>query len=87
MTMTLTQGRVMNSLKKTNRSDGRRINTLPRNYAALLDEHGSEVEITEAQIRRAIESIDDQQIFPFGSSKTPQGRWVASAAPARKLHS
>jgi len=53
----------------------------------LLDEHGSEVVITDAQIRCALDAVEDAQLFPFGPRHTRKGRWVAAKAPARKLHS
>jgi len=87
MTMTLAQGPIMNSLKKADRVNGRSVRSLPTSYAAIVDENGMEVEITDAQIRRALESLENEQQFPFGSRHTARGRWVAAKAPARKLHS
>jgi len=87
MSMNYTQDQVMNSLRKADRMESSRINTLPKTYAALLDEHGEEVEITDAQICHALEAVEDMQLFPFGTQQTTCGRWVASKAPSRKLHS
>ncbi len=88
MTMTLAQGTQMNSFKKADRIDSTHCRTtLPTSYAALVDENGEEVEITDAQIRRALEAVESQQQFPYGSRHTARGRWVAAKAPVRKLHS
>lgn len=88
MTMTLAQGPSMNSLKKAQRiKQSRRVAALPTTYAALVDEHGVEIEITDAQIRKALDAMEDHQQFPYASRQTARGRWVASKAPARQLHS
>jgi len=90
MTMTFTQGLTMNSLNKSDRLDGSRsMKTLPNTYAAIVDANGVEMEITEGQIRRALEAIENEgtQQFPYGSRSTARGRWTANRAPARKLHS
>ncbi len=88
MTMILTQGPTMSLFKKAKRpSGGCRTTSLPTTYAAIVDERGVEIEITDKQIRRAIDSAEDSQQFPFGSRHTARGRWVASKAPVRKLHS
>jgi len=87
MTMILTQGPTMSLFKKAKRAGDCRNTSLPSTYAAVVDERGAEVEITDKQIRRAIESAEDMQQFPFGSRQTARGRYVAAKAPARKLHS
>lgn len=88
MTMIQTQGPTMSLFKKTKGPAGsRRANSLPTTYSAIVDERGVEVEITDKQIRRAIESAEDAQLFPFGSRQSARGRYVAAKAPARKLHS
>ena len=90
MTMTFTQGPTMNSLNKTDRLDSSRtLKALPDTYAAIVDADGVEIEITDAQIRRALELVenDGMQQFPYGSRSTARGRWTSKQAPARKLHS
>jgi len=88
MTMIQTQGPTMSLFKKAKRpAGGCRTSSLPTTYSAVVDERGVEVEITDKQIRRALESAEDSQLFPFGSRRTARGRYVAAKAPARKLHS
>ena len=90
MTMTFTQGPNMSLLNKTDRLDSSRsMNTLPNTYAAIVDANGVEMEITEGQIRRALEAVENEGTlqFPYGSRSTARGRWKAHRAPARKLHS
>jgi len=87
MTMILTQGTSMSLFKKAKRPAGGRTSSLAKTYCAVVDDRGVEVEITDKQIRRAVESAEDFQQFPFGSRQTARGRYVAAKAPARKLHS
>lgn len=90
MTMTLAQGPTMNSLKKADGMDSSRtVRTLPTTYAAVIDANGMEVEVTDSQIRRALEAIENDglQQFPYASRSTARGRWTARRAPARRLHS
>ena len=86
MTMIITQGPTMSLFKKAKRPAGGRT-SLSKTYCAVVDDRGVEVEITDKQIRRAIESAEDKQQFPFGSRHTARGRYVSAKAPARKLHS
>ena len=88
MTMTFAQGPSMNSMHKADRIDmTRRTDALPTSYAAIVDEHGVEVEITDTQVFDALDALEAEQLFPFGSQHTASGRLVARAAPARVLHS
>ena len=88
--MTYTQGPTMNSLNKADRLENpRSMKTLPTSYAAIVDANGVEIEITEMQIRRALEAVenDGMQHFPYAARSTAGGYWTAKRAPARKLHS
>lgn len=90
MSMTFTQGNTMNSFNKTDRMDSSHsMKTVPTSYAAVVDADGVEVEITEGQIRRALEMLENEGTmqYPYGSRNTARGRWTAKQAPARKLHS
>lgn len=88
MTMTIAQGPTMNSVQKVDRISNVHQNaTVPTSYAAIVNEHGEEVEITDAQISSALEALEAEQLFPFGSQQTETGLLVAREAPARVLHS
>jgi len=90
MSMTLTQGPTMNSFNETDRLENTRsMRTIPTSYAAIVGADGVEVEITEGEIRRALEALENEgvQQYPYCSRRTARGRWTAKRAPARQLHS
>ncbi len=88
MTMTSAQGTRMNSMCNSEQIDMTRLNdALPRSYAAIVNEHGVEVVITDDQICNALDALETEQLFPFGSQHTVSGLLVAKIAPARTLHS